>query len=602
MRQGLGQFCRSLGSILLALISVMLIAGQAEAKRLALVVGNSAYQVAVPLKNADADAVAVGEALTRIGFEVTVLTDAPSEEFWAKLDTFATEAETAESTLFFYSGHAFQMAGVNYLVPVGAQLASRDGAKSEAWNLERVIARLQDRNRNTLIFLDACRNDALPASVRGTGAAEGLARVQTGLGTFVAFATEPGGVTFDGPAEAPNSPFTTALLTHLETPGISVSDMMIKVRNDVEEATLRKQSPWDQSSLRSQFYFVPEEVKGQELSEAEYDLLAELDVEDRKKFLDLLAAGGYSKESLEEAEAAIAVAEAGLEEVVDASTVIGGAAPVEEVASAEPAPEGGLEEVDSGIVLGAAPVVVAEAPPVETAPDVVASLEPQLTESAPTEAPVVVAGQDAPVATETPDAPIVIASAEPAPLAGSERAPIRLASLGTVTRDIALNALTIDRMRIVGRKLNPASPEDSALLGQIDPALLAPVQPEVAPEQLASLVQGELKRLGCYRMGVDGDWGKGSRTALASYFLAKRSVPDSLEPTQALYAALNEEAKVVCALSVTKVRPKLGAKKPEVVEKVAVKTRKKGERGGKLAAPERKQAIKKTLMSGSGFN
>ena len=157
------------------------------------------------------------------------------------MDKFADSAETAESVVFYYSGHAFQMSGANYLVPVSAKLDSREGAKKEAWALDGIIARLQSRNRQTLLFLDACRNDPLPAAVRGSGAAaDGLARVQAGVGTFVAFSTAPGDVTVDGVAEAKHSPFTSALLDHIEEPGISISDMMIEVRNEVETATRSK--------------------------------------------------------------------------------------------------------------------------------------------------------------------------------------------------------------------------------------------------------------------------------------------------------------------------------------------------------------------------
>ena len=222
--------------------------------RVALIIGNSEYDAIPALKNPQNDATAVGDALTNLGFKVTLLTDATSDQFWLKLDNFVKEAENAETTLFYYSGHAFQLEGANYLVPVNAQLKSRQAIFDETWSLDGIIKRLQARDRQTLIFLDACRDSPLPQNMTANGG--GLARLNTGIGTFVAFATEPGAVTYDGQGD--NSPFTTALLNHLETPSISISDMMIRVRNEVEERTLRRQTPWDQSSLRSQFYFQPE--------------------------------------------------------------------------------------------------------------------------------------------------------------------------------------------------------------------------------------------------------------------------------------------------------------------------------------------------------
>ena len=319
-------------AVLVPLITLFLIAAgmtEAEAKRLALVIGNSDYSGVTPLKNASRDATDVAASLDKLGFEVTLLTDVSSVGFWDRVEAFAEEAKTAESTVFFYSGHAFQLNGANYLVPVDAKLDSRESIRTETWNLDGIIARLQDRKRQTLIFLDACRNDPLPKSVRGSETpVDGLARLQTGVGTFVAFATAPGAVTYDGAGDAPNSPFTTALLENIETPGISVSDMMINVRNNVEERTFRRQTPWDQSSLREQFYFNPAVETKQELSEADFELLAQLSPGDRKKFLDLLRASGFSDSSLRKADTAIEVASLGLElAATDGGVTIGDAGP-----------------------------------------------------------------------------------------------------------------------------------------------------------------------------------------------------------------------------------------------------------------------------------
>jgi len=114
------------------------------------------------------------------------------------------------------------------------------------------------------------------------------------------------------------------------------------------------------------------------------------------------------------------------------------------------------------------------------------------------------------------------------------------------------------------------------------------------------VVQTELKRVGCYQMKVDGSWGKGSRTALTSYFLAKRLVPDSLEPTEALYAALKTESKVVCEVRVAKSAVKTGNRTSaiEPVEtKVDVNSKKKT---GKKQETAKTRITKGTIgMTGS---
>ena len=119
-------------AVLVPLITLFLIAAgmtEAEAKRLALVIGNSDYSGVTPLKNASRDATDVAASLDKLGFEVTLLTDVSSVGFWDRVEAFAEEAKTAESTVFFYSGHAFQLNGANYLVPVDAKLDSRESIR-----------------------------------------------------------------------------------------------------------------------------------------------------------------------------------------------------------------------------------------------------------------------------------------------------------------------------------------------------------------------------------------------------------------------------------------------------------------------------------------
>ena len=606
-------FYRSFAAVLC--IWLLALVSPAEARRLALVVGNAEYQNVPALRNAVNDARAMADALKRLGFEVTLLTDVGSDEFWLKLDAFSKEAETAESTMLFYSGHAFQLSGVNYLVPVGAKLTSRESIKTETWSLDGIIARLQNRKRQTLIFLDACRNDPLPAGLRGSGAsADGLARLQTGVGTFVAFATEPGAVTFDGAGEADHSPFTTALLDNIEKPGLSVSDMMIKVRNQVEENTFRRQTPWDQSSLRSQFYFVPAEETKQELSAADFELLAQLAPDDRRKFLELLRASGFSDRSLKEAEAAIEVASLDLEIAAEGAVTLGevGDPGPDQVASdataAEPDPNAFLDDLviaeGGGTQIGDAPTPgttdvasidtgAAPTPPVNqpvnqpvgqpvgqsaSGGDQVAG---QPTEGQPTE------GQ--PIEGQ----PIEGLPVDPAARPDGEAPPVRLAALSWETRGIlGINALTVDRLRVAGKRVTPDSDENRKLLAAIDPSLVEEEKPAELPADLAMAAQTELKRLGCYQMRVDGDWGKGSKTALTSYFLAKRSVPDTLDPTAALVEQLMREDKVVCEVRVATVAPRT----PKAEETVAVKTAKK-----KAKAVETKKKITKSLIGVGSF-
>lgn len=256
--------------------------GDIQGRRVALIVGNSKYKSVYSLKNAVSDSASVSAVLSRLGFEVIEVSDVTKADFETALDKFSAAAEDAEAAVFYYSGHGFQLGGSNFLVPTDAKLNDRKTILKETLRLNDVIKAVQDRNRQTLIFLDACRNNPLPESVRDKSMIDGLAQLEAGTGTFVAFATQPGNITRDGAGD--HSPFAAALIEHMETPGISISDMMIRVRNSVEVATLQTQTPWDQSSLRTQFYFSPEEEVSADLTDEDKALLLSLPPALRKKF------------------------------------------------------------------------------------------------------------------------------------------------------------------------------------------------------------------------------------------------------------------------------------------------------------------------------
>lgn len=650
------------------LITLMVVAafaavgGARAQERLALIIGNSGYEVIPALKNPQNDANAVSDALTNLGFDVTLLTDATSDQFWLKLDDFVKRAEHAETTLFFYSGHAFQLEGANYLVPVNAQLKSREAIFNETWSLDGIIQRLQARNRQTLIFLDACRDSPLPKNITANGG--GLARLNTGIGTFVAFATEPGAVTFDGTGE--NSPFTTALLNHLETPSISISDMMIRVRNEVEESTFRRQTPWDQSSLRSQFYFQPEFENAPTLTAADYEMLAQLDPKGRERFLALLADSGIAvdapAELIEGASLELAVADENSliiaapipvnlpKEVPPTSVEITEAIRPEDVAVVDdaglifsvPDPVKSTEtaKATSGIAENVGPVVIelasldptsGNALNVQTidtftsgaapaASGVVAAPAPSATASGaisvenieasgPTGSAAIAAASGAISATASAGGALSATAPNSAALeragtaiaARAQGEVLRIAALTSRTR--SLPSTVFQSPVIEGREVLPDTDESRAILASIDPSLLEeltkptepgvvePVVPEVDPKEMASSVQSELSRLGCYRMRIDGDWGNGSRRALTSYFLNKRIVPESLEPSVPLLRQLKSEGKVICKVQVARAKPKTVKKKTKKAvakKKVAKKAVKKKRTIRKISKPAAK--------------
>lgn len=232
----------------------------AGGKRIALVLGNGAYKYAPHLKNPLNDANAISTMLAGLDFQVIKGVDLKRSELQKKLRQFARGLSKTDVALFFYAGHGLQIDGVNYLVPTDAKVATEDDVEFELVALRSVIALMERKTTANLVFLDACRDNPLARNLarnmgtRSTSIGRGLAKVKTGLGTFVAFATQPGNVALDG--QGTNSPFTDGILKHIATPDLDIALMMRRVRRDVLTATKGKQVPWTNSSLTDPFHFV----------------------------------------------------------------------------------------------------------------------------------------------------------------------------------------------------------------------------------------------------------------------------------------------------------------------------------------------------------
>ena len=183
-------------------------------RRIALVIGNSAYVKTPELTNPHNDAKAIAEALVGLEFEVIEGFDLSKSDFDKKVLSFARKLKGADVGLFFYAGHGLQVNGRNYLVPVDAELEDEAALDFSMVQLHTVLKQMERQPRTNLIFLDACRDNPLARNLsramgtRGGSIGQGLAQASTGIGTMIAYATQPGNVAKDG--EGNNSPFTTA--------------------------------------------------------------------------------------------------------------------------------------------------------------------------------------------------------------------------------------------------------------------------------------------------------------------------------------------------------------------------------------------------------
>jgi len=226
----------------------------AESKRIALVVGNSNYEVS-PLKNPVNDALAINNVLKTLGFSVILCTDADKVEIEKAVRDFTAflSNNPNSSGLFFFAGHGLQVDGVNYLVPLKADIQDEYEVSSKAVNTDFILQKMEgSRNRLNIIILDACRNNPFAGSTRSLD--RGLAVVSAPKGSIVVYATAPGTVSMDG--KGSNGVFTEALLKYIGTPGINFESMLKSVRRDVVTVTKGKQIPWSHSSMIEDFYFV----------------------------------------------------------------------------------------------------------------------------------------------------------------------------------------------------------------------------------------------------------------------------------------------------------------------------------------------------------
>ncbi len=234
-------------------------------KKVALVMGNSAYKHAVELPNPKNDAKLMAETFRTAGFTVIEGEDLDKTAMSALVDQFTEIAYDADVAVVYYAGHGLQVDGRNYLVPIDAQLEKAAQLQTRTVPAEKFLAALPPDPAVSIIILDACRDNplarslakAMPAS-RSASMGVGLAPVQANSqtpgsgGLLIAYATDPGAVAYDG--KGINSPYTAALARHITTPGLEIQSALTRVRADVAEATGGAQHPWHNASLSREVF------------------------------------------------------------------------------------------------------------------------------------------------------------------------------------------------------------------------------------------------------------------------------------------------------------------------------------------------------------
>lgn len=232
------------------------VVSQAAEQRVALVIGNSHYQNVTSLTNPDNDARAMAQFLNSAGFEVTQATNLTQTDMIKVVQDFSARVAARGANavaMIYYAGHGVQLAGENYLIPVDAKISQPSDLTENSLRLVDVMATLDAiQSRMRIVVLDACRNNPFPTI---NDANRGLAIVDAPNGSIVGYSTAPGEEALDGSGSGNHSPYTDAFLRLAREPNMPIEQLFKRVRLQVNQATDGHQTPWESSSLTSDFTF-----------------------------------------------------------------------------------------------------------------------------------------------------------------------------------------------------------------------------------------------------------------------------------------------------------------------------------------------------------
>ena len=489
------------------LVSLLLLAFAASAahaeRRVALVIGNSGYEHVTQLTNPDNDAKGMAEKLTSLDFEVVTGTNLSLRDMRKTVREFIAKLEGADIALFFYAGHGLQVSGENYLVPIDAELNSYVDLEFEAMPANLILNAMEHSTKVNLVFLDACRNNPLAENLarsmgtRSGSVGRGLAKIGSGVGSLVSFATQPGNVALDG--DGKNSPFTTALLKHLGTPGQDITRDLVMVRRDVLEATKGQQVPWDNSSLTGEVI-----LKQLEMVEP---------IEPEKPAINPQIELAYW-DSIKSGES-IAYFETYLSRYPDGQFADIARIRIDEIKAKAERDKAQQNKPDA----------TAEITYWQTIQN---STRPEMFESYITRYPKGIYADLARLKIESIKRQAEAESLRKAQASAAAPNPVPERTATKRDEEITVAALTPDE--------TPAG------------VIPSPITP-LSAEELATALQTELNRVGCSVGRVDGDWGNKSRRALRTYGREAGIDLASLDPSPAILDQLKKSTGRVCPLT-----------------------------------------------------
>ena len=268
------RICRRINafvSIFIAVLALPLFTNVTRAEqRLALLIGNSRYENATPLRNPENDIELVELTLKKAKFRTFTGRNLGFAAMQNSIKEFAAVARDAErpTLLIYFAGHGAQVHGRNFLIPVDAKVENLKDLSASSVDAEKLLKQLDKLDAKLIIFvLDACRDDPFENKTRGLK--RGLSPIESRPGRFIAFSTAPGKVAQDG--DAGTSPYASAFAEASVIPGLSLEEVFRRVRRTVVERTAGKQEPWEKSAIYNRFVFV-EKASGPALGNHEEEI------------------------------------------------------------------------------------------------------------------------------------------------------------------------------------------------------------------------------------------------------------------------------------------------------------------------------------------
>jgi hypothetical protein len=229
---------------------------KSDDRKIALVIGCADYTHGGTLANPINDANSIEAKLKILGFDVIKVSNSTQRDLKIAIDEFGDKLKGYDVALFYFAGHGVQVKGLNYIIPVDANLKSEKMVELDCVEANRVLVHMEDgKAKVNIIILDACRDNPFERSWRRGTTQRGLTTMSAPSGSLIAYSTSPGKTASDG--DGVNGLYTQALLNHLATKQLNVMSMFQKVRSEVKDKSHEEQIPWESTSLTGDYFFNP---------------------------------------------------------------------------------------------------------------------------------------------------------------------------------------------------------------------------------------------------------------------------------------------------------------------------------------------------------